>query len=49
MKMDGEENMKVSEMGKMKDCKKKRFDVIIGKDLKMEQNIVKVGKIVEVV
>lgn len=32
----------------MKD-KKKRFDVIIGKDLRMEQNIVKVGKIVEVV
>lgn len=33
----------------MKDCKKKRFDVIIGKDLRMKQNIVKVGKIVEVV
>lgn len=40
-----DENIEIGEMRKMKDYKRKRFDVIIGKNLRMKQNIV--GKLVK--
>lgn len=34
--------MEVGEMRKIEDCKRKRFDVIISKNLRIEENIVEV-------